>query len=158
MLFIEWWPVARNCIGLLLIVISVLAFRWALRKNVWLRVPVQFVSGLVLICSLAFWSFYWLMPNPWTYSAPIYSPNHRMAARVAEYNASGFGGADSSVELFGYGGLFSKVVFFGEFGSVGASDIRWKSDSELEISFHGDSCRCNDARRVRVRCERQDGR
>jgi len=54
-----------------------------------------------------------------------------MAARIYEYNASGFGGADSSVELFAAHGFQSKAVFFGDYGSVAIANVRWRSDSEL---------------------------
>jgi hypothetical protein len=158
MLFVEWLPVTLHCVFLLLIGSAVLAFRSVLYKKAWFRLPVQLLSGLVALGSLFSLLFYWVMPNPWTYSAPIYSPNHRMAARVAEYNASGFGGADTSVELFNYHGLFSNVVFLGEWKSVEASNIRWKSDSELDVFYQGTPYRCTSTRRAKVRCEQEDAR
>jgi hypothetical protein len=158
MLFVEWWPVILHCVFLLLIGAAILAFRSVLGKKVWFRLTVQLLSVLVVLGSLFSLLFYWRMPNPWTYSAPIYSPNHKMAVRVAEYNASGFGGADTSVELFDCHGLFSKVVFLGEWKSVETSNIRWKSDSELEVLYQGTPYRCTSTPRVMVRCGQQDVR
>jgi hypothetical protein len=87
-----------------------------------------------------------------TYSEPVYSPNGKMAARVIEYNASGLGGADDTVKLFTAHGLSSDVVFFGKLKSVKAQNIRWKSDSELEISYEGTPYQCTSTRRVKVLC------
>ena len=75
-----------------------------------------------------------------------------MAARIVEYNASGLGGAEDTVKLFTAHGLSSDVVFFGEFNLVKARNIRWKSDSELEISYEGTAYRCTSTRRERVLC------
>jgi hypothetical protein len=78
--------------------------------------------------------FFSALPNPNTYSIPVYSPNRKMAARIRDYNLSGFGGADSSVELFTAHGLRSRVVFFGEFKSL--DDARWIDDHHLLIRYH----------------------
>ena len=78
--------------------------------------------------------FFSAFPNPNTYSIPVYSPNRKMAARIHDYNLSGFGGADSSVELFAAHGFKSKVVFFGEFKSV--DNTRWLDDHRLLIRYH----------------------
>jgi hypothetical protein len=78
-----------------------------------------------------------------------------MAARIDEYNASGFGGADSSVELFTSHGFESNVVYFGEWDSVGTGDLHWKGDSELEIFYKGPPRYCKSTRHVVVRCIHQ---
>jgi hypothetical protein len=63
----------------------------------------------------------------------VHSPNRKTAARIDDYNTSGFAGADISVELFTFHGLKRDIVYFGGWKSIGADDLRWKSDSELEI-------------------------
>ena len=95
-----------------------------------------------------------------TYSEPVYSPNRKMAARIVEYDASGLGGADDTVRVFAAHGFSSDVVYFGEFESVRAQNIRWKSDSELEISYEGTLYHCTSTRRVKVLCfaTQQNGR
>jgi hypothetical protein len=96
-----------------------------------------------------------VLPWPHIYSVPVYSPSRTMAARIDEYNASGFGRADSSVELFTSHGFESKVVYFGEWDSVGIDDLHWKSESELEIFYKGPPCYCTSTRHVVVRCIHQ---
>jgi hypothetical protein len=56
------------------------------------------------------------------------------------------------VKLFSYRGFKSDVVFSGEWKAVEAANLRWVSDSELEISYEGKVQRCMSANNVRVRC------
>ena len=60
--------------------------------------------------------------------------------------------ADDTVKLFTAHGFSSDEVFFGEFKSVKSQNIRWKSDSELEISYEGTPYQCTSTRRVKVLC------
>ncbi len=151
MVFVEWWHVTRLC--LLLLFGAILGFGfWSVRKKRWfVRLPIQLLSGLVLCALLLLLSIVLMLPGN-TYSAPVYSPNKKMAARVVEYNASGLGGADDSMELFTAYGFNSDVVFRGEFKSVEAQNIRWKSDSELEVSYKATTYRCKSTSHVVVRC------
>lgn len=154
MLFIEWWHIELACILLLLIGIGIVGFRLARKKKSFVQIPVRFLSvclvlsGVLASLLIAFVS---LLPGN-EYSVPVYSPNGKMAARIVDYNASGLGGADSSVELFSYRGFKSNVVFSGEWKSVEAANLRWANDSELEISYEGKVQRCTSANNVRVRC------
>jgi hypothetical protein len=150
-IFIEWWAVERLCL-LLLIVATASVSIWSVRKKRWfVRLPIQFLLGLSLFVLLGSVTLVSTLPGN-TYSEPIYSPNRKMAARIVEYNASGLGGADETVKLFTAHGFSSDVVFFGEVKSVKAQNIRWKSDSELEISFEGTPYQCTSTRRVKVLC------
>ena len=151
MVFIEWWHVTRLCGVLLILAILGVSF-WSVRKKRWfVRIPVQLVSGSALCAFILLFSVVSSLPGN-TYSPPVYSPNKKMAVRIIEYNASGLGGADDTVELFTAHGFKSNVVFWGEFGSVEAQNIRWKSDSELEVGYKGTTHQCTSTRRVVVRC------
>ena len=156
MLFVEWWLVGRICLGLFIIIALPVFTFWVVRNKRWLvRIPVRTLSALIALCGV----FFWLMLAltwPWFYSVAVYSPNRKTAARIADYNASGFGGADTSVELFTFHGLKRNIVYFGEYKSVGANDLRWKSDSELEIYYDGPSRDCKTTQRVLVRCVRKN--
>src|SRR6266481_5257222 len=112
----------------------------------------QILSALIALCGVFPWSIVIALPWSHSYSAAVYSPNRKTAARIDDYNASGFGGADTSVELFTFHGLKQDIVYLGDFKTVGANDLRWKNDSELEIYYDGPTCGCKGTQRVLVRC------
>jgi hypothetical protein len=148
--FIEWWLVRGVCAVLLIVAAASFSFWSVRRKRRPVRIPIQFFSGLVL-CALLLWLCVSALPRD-TYSAPVYSPNETMAVRVIEYDASGLGGADDTVELFTGHGFHSDVVFRGEFRSVDLQSIRWKSNSELEVSYEGTAHQCISTGSVVVHC------
>ena len=158
MLFVEWWLIGRICLGLLIIVLPTFSF-WVVRNKRWqVRIPVRILSGFVGLCGVLTWMIMLvivLAAWPHVYSVPVYSPNGKMAARIDDYNTSGFGAADNAVELFTLHGLKSDVVYLGEWNSVRTTDLRWRSDSELEIFYEGPPCECKSTRRVSVRCIRR---
>ena len=152
MVFIEWWLVLQVC-TIVLFVTSGAYGIWVVRGKRWLlRLPVRVVSLLLLLLGVGDAVFVWAFPNPNNYSVPLCSPSRKMAIRVHEYDASGFGGADTSVELFVAHGLGSRVVFYGEYRSVDVANVRWKNDSELEVSYRGTALSCTSALNVTVRC------
>ena len=151
MIFVEWWAIERLCVVLLIAATASFSI-WSLRKKRWfVRFPIQLLLGVLLFVILSLFTLVSILPGN-TYSEPVYSPNRKMAARIVEYNASGLGGANDTVKLFGAHGLSSDVVFFGEFKSVKAENIRWKSDSELEIPYEGTPYQCTSTHRVKVVC------
>lgn len=150
--FIEWWSVLVVCADVLLVAAGAYGI-WVVRGKRWpLRLPIRTLSLLLLFLGGSGVVILWAFPNPNSYSVPIYSPNRKMAVRVREYNASGFGDADTSVELFAAHGLKSKVVFLGEYRSVDATGVGWKSDFELEVVYRGAVLSCTSAFTVSVRC------
>jgi hypothetical protein len=150
-IFVEWWSTERLCV-LLLIVATASLIIWSVGNKRWsIRFPIRLLLGLFLFALFFFVILVSSLPGN-AYSAPIYSPNRKMAARIVEYNASGLGGADDTVKLFTAHGFSSDVVFFGKFRSVKAQNIRWKSDSELEISYEGTPYQCTSTRLVKVLC------
>jgi hypothetical protein len=152
MIFIDWWLVSWRCIWLLTVVVATFSF-WLVRKKRWpVRLPVRFLSALLALSAAAMGFIMWGFPDPHTYSVPVYSPNKKMAVRIDETNLSGFGGADDRIFLFRAHGFISDVVFSGDWRSVEAAKLAWKSDSELEISYEGPVRFCASAPQVRVRC------
>lgn len=97
MVFIEWWLVLQVC-TIVLFVTSGAYGIWVVRGKRWLlRLPVRVVSLLLLLLGVGDAVFVWAFPNPNNYSVPLCSPSRKMAIRVHEYDASGFGSADTSV-------------------------------------------------------------
>jgi hypothetical protein len=126
MIFVEWWAVEKVCFVVLVIAIAVGLFISVRHRRAWLRFPVQLLTLLIGLGTVAIVLFAAvLLPNPDRYSEPIYSPNHKLAARIAEYNAGGLGGADTQVELFSHRGFVSHRVYEGEFRSVDSAHIAW---------------------------------
>ena len=151
MLFIEWWLVERFSVGLLMVAVAFIIWWFARRKGWPIRLLAQLISGLVVL--YGFLVMWWVVASSHIYSVPIYSPNQKMAVRIDAYNPGELGGPTyDSVELFWAHGFISAVVFSGEWKSVDTANLRWKSDSELEIYFGGTAYVCRSTPRVRVRC------
>jgi hypothetical protein len=152
MLFVEWWLIGRVCLGLFLIIVLPVFGFWVVRNKPWpVRIPVRVLSALIMLCGGFLWFIVLSLPGN-SYSAAAYSPNKKTAVRIADYNASGLGGADTSVELFTFHGLERDVVYFGEWKSVGTDDLRWRNDSELDIYHDGSMHNCKSTQHVLVRC------
>jgi hypothetical protein len=95
MLFVEWWLISRVCLLSFLGLLPVFGFWFVRNKRPLIRIPIRILSGLVAVWAVISWLFVLVMPWPHIYSAPLYSPNGKMAVRIDDYNASGFGGADN---------------------------------------------------------------
>lgn len=151
--FIEWRAVVLVCLIAVTLTTGACGIRLARKKRWPIRLPFRLFSSVLVVAAVVAAVFIWSFRNPNKYSVPVYSPKRKMAARVCEYDASGgFGRADNSVELFAAHGFKSRVVFFGENGSVEIKDIQWKRDSELEVGYHGTAYNCAGAFEVKVRC------
>ena len=151
MIFIEWWLVRPFSIGLLMVVVAFFSWRFVRQKGTPVRTPARFISALV--ASSGFLMMWWVVASSHIYSVPIYSPNQNMAVRIDAYNPGELGGPTyDSVELFWVHGFKSTVVFSGQWKSIETSNLRWTSDSELEIYYQGTANVCRSTSRVRVRC------
>jgi hypothetical protein len=115
------------------------------------------------ICPLAVFLLLWLALSPGdTYSLPVYSPNRKMAARVRDCALGPLLGDFSEVELFSAHGFKSQVIVAGDLGFVEPSgevtdlpsgkNLRWTSDSELEVTVKGRNWLCTGTPAVKVRC------
>jgi hypothetical protein len=150
MVFIEWWFVKQCFVGLLMMAVGVFGL-WFVRKQRWLvRGPARLISGLVIL-----WGMYGFLVagGGHKYSVPIYSPSQKTAARIDRYDPGELGGPTfDAVKVFSSHGITSDVVFSGQWESVEPMDIRWKSDSELEINYQGSANLCASTPHLRVRC------
>jgi hypothetical protein len=70
-----------------------------------------------------------------SHSLPIYSSSSKMAVRITDYDFGATGG-ETSVELFWDLGFSEQALYSGGWKSVMPSDVRWKSDKELIISYY----------------------
>jgi hypothetical protein len=156
--FIEWWLVRRIVYGLAMIALGVFACQLVRRKEPLLRLTTRTLSiGVVLVGTLVV--VFWVGSIGYrTYSAPIYSPNGKSAARIRTAGTGGIGSANI-VELRSLHGFREDDVFDAGWGAIEPKDVRWLSDSELMITYHGypdgpDWCSGTPA--VKVRCINAD--
>jgi hypothetical protein len=154
MLFIEWGLIGRVCLCLAVVAATVLVF-WLARKR--LLVP-QALHGLLrsLTWPLAVFALLFVATNLLamgcqTYTAPLYSPDHKMAVRVRSAD-EGWLGEWSHVELFRDHGLRHVLIFRGPWQSVDASSLRWINNSMLEIDYQDNVFRCGHAWGISVHC------
>jgi hypothetical protein len=136
MAFIEWWIVRHVAFGLAMIALGAFAFWIVRRKGRWPRLLMRPLSlGIALVG--AFIVVYWLGSIGYrTYSAPIYSPDGKTAARIRTGGTGGIGSANI-VELWSRHGFEEDDVFDVGWGGIEPQDVRWNNDSELTITYHG---------------------
>jgi hypothetical protein len=152
MLFIEWYPILVNCILFGLLGIAAFIFWSVRRKRAVLRLPLRLVAFALALCPVFMLLIAWTFPNPNSHSMPVYSPDRKSAARVWNYDPGPLGRADSSVQIFTAHGFLSRTVFHGEWQSVKPENIRWTSDTRLEISSGEAFYQCTSTRQIRVQC------
>jgi hypothetical protein len=102
---------------------------------------------LVGIFGVSVWSYIVFTTHK---STPIYSPDHRRAARI-----EGLDDDRSFVIVYSGFGFGSRMVFLGGWTQAEAKKIRWVSDHELAIEYDGPSppALCKSGGGVSVRCE-----
>jgi|HubBroStandDraft_1064217.scaffolds.fasta_scaffold156886_3 hypothetical protein len=154
MLFIEWWFFSWFCVGLLMLMVAVgtLGLWVVRRKERPIRLSMQFIGLFCGLVGALFILLAWWGASSHVYSVPVYSPDRKMAARIDDYVAGGIGGSYDSVELFTAYGFRSDLVFVGDWKSIRSASLRWKGDSQLEISYQGRSGFCGSTARVKVHC------
>lgn len=159
MVYIDWWRLMAEGVGLLFIglfvglpisaILLVSDARW------FIRMPVRALATLVICASISVLSFLALLANltASTYSFPVYSPKHRHAARIETYDAGGLGGG-SNVHIYTWHGLISRTVYYGGWDSVQSSGLYWISDSQLQIwyDYNAGEPHCQSMGKVSVTC------
>jgi hypothetical protein len=151
MIFIEWWIVRRVCYALLLIACATAAF-WSVRKKRWpIRLPVRILSAPATLLAVLFLLLQWKAAGCISYSSAVYSPDHRMAARIRTDDEGATGG-NSTVELFDVHGLLQYDVYWGSWNSVEPGWVRWIDATHLRIEYDGTSYFCKSTRKVKVEC------
>jgi hypothetical protein len=88
-------------------------------------------------------------------SDPIYSPDRTHAVVVRSWDAGPIGGNATYLDLYSYGGVREEDIGGGDFESIVASDIKWKSNEELTITYDGSygiKPICESTATIRVTC------
>lgn len=154
MIFLEWRRILTYCVLLLLIFSSIWAFRLVRTKHLLVRIPVRILSlavfGLASLMTLSIVSCEFSN----TRSTPIYSPDHRRALRIYDYDAGATGGG-TEVLLFSDYGLRSETVFDGNWKAAEPKGVHWVNDHEVEILYEPSYSppRCMSIEYVTIRCQ-----
>jgi hypothetical protein len=163
MVFFNW-----DLIGSVAICIAVIgcvsASIWAVRrKRLAIKVPVIAVGIPISLVGVLFLSLLVLgeLMGCQTDSAPIYSPSHKAAVRVEDWDAGATGG-DTDVRVYEEHGLRVTIALSGGWKFVQADDIKWLDDSHLLIRYvHDDGYdedkSCHSTRDVQVQCVTKPG-
>ena len=87
------------------------------------------ISPLILLLVVGFQFF-----SSTTKSKLFYSPDGKTALQVEDETSGALGGS-TYIPLYSHHGLFSHLIYVGEFGSVRLDDVRWVNDREVLISY-----------------------
>jgi hypothetical protein len=151
MLFIEWWLVKRFAVLIALLIASCAAW-WVVRnRHKSIRVAVTILSSPVAVLAGLFLALQLLALGCLSYSSPVYSPDRTQEVRVRT-DDEGATGANSHVELFWNHGFSSKDVYWGGWKSVDLKDLKWESNSMLDLRHDSPMYVCESSRRVKVNC------
>lgn len=159
MLFINYPLILLFAVPAMLIALSIWGYS-AMRdrrgSSVWLLARIAAVGGMLLSsCLLLFigWGMLWTVTSC---SKPIFSPDHKRAARVTDEDAGALGG-DTAVKIFTNYGFYNGTILTGDWKIVEAKDIHWLNNSELLITYPvttGDNQpHCKDFGDIRVICK-----
>jgi len=152
MFFIEWWLVRRIVTEVLMFAGAVALFVSVRNKRWPLRIPVRVFSLPLMLIGLLLLCLQWMAMGCISYSHPVYSPNHRMAARVRDGDGGATGG-ESTVELFDSHGLHQEDVYSGGWKSVEERDIHWTDNTHLIIEYDNVSeHKCEKSSRITLEC------
>ncbi len=152
MLFIDWGLIQVWAVGVFLLFASVWVMRAVRKKRALLRVTSRLLGACLAAVSVLLLLLITLGSIGCnTHGIPIYSPNGKYAARCEDSDSGGLGG-DTGVQLFADHGFDTKFVFMGGWKSVESQNVRWLSDTELEIDYIDEMTSCNNAGRIKVRC------
>jgi hypothetical protein len=153
-LFIEWWVVRRFAILLALLVVSCAAIWFVRKRRRSLRIAIAIVGSPIAVLASLFLALQVLALGCLSYSNPVFSPDHSQAARVRTDDEGALGG-NSSVELFSKHGLSATEVYWGRWTSVDVKDVRWVSDTDLDIVHDGPMYYCQSSSSVKVHCRQR---
>lgn len=136
MLFVDWSALRFFAALVFIIGLAIWVTRLAVRKRPvvqWLTMLVSIPLGgfATLLLSLMLLS---QLSGCVTYGAPVFSPDHRYAARIRTHDEGATGGG-SGVVLYGDHGFSTAYVFDGGWLSVRNEDLRWTSSRDLEVHY-----------------------
>ena len=145
---IEFWVAAGTLFG-----ISAGIFHWFRGRRPFIRIPARIVS--VVVCLLSFTAMSLvllvLLLGCDSHLQPVLSPSGDKAARV-ETDDEGATGGNSGVAVYSHHGFSVHTVMYGDWRGVSREDLRWTSDSALEIHYKGRDPKCSDTADVHVTC------
>jgi len=158
MVFVEWDRIGSVvvCVAVLVVICSAI---WRVRrKRLLLRIPVIAIAIPIGLVGSLFLSLFVLseLLGCETDSTPIYSPSHKAAVRLEDWDAGATGGS-TDVRVYEEHGLWVDTVLSGEWKFVQAEDVRWLDDSHLLIRYehygdYNESKDCHSTGDIQVQC------
>ena len=125
---------------------------WVVRnRHKAIRVAVIILSSPVAVLAGLFLALQLLALGCLSYSSPVYSPDRSQAVRIRTDDEGATGG-NSHVELFWNHGFSSKEVYSGGWKSVDVKDLKWESNSMLDLRHDSPMYVCESSRSVKVNC------
>jgi hypothetical protein len=143
--------VKRFAILIVLLVASCTGWWLVRNRRKSTRVAVIVLSSPVTVLAGLFWALQLMALGCLSYSSPVYSPDRSQAARVRTDDEGATGG-NSHVDLFWNHGFSSKEMYWGAWRSVDAKDLKWQSNSTLEVRHDPPVYLCESSRTVKVSC------
>ena len=139
MIFPNYGTLGRLAICIAPIVFGVLLYRLVRSNRPSVKVPARALGILLCLCGGLLSLLYGCMSafSATEYSSALYSPNHRYAIRVENWDAGALGGI-TSVILYSRFGLITKTIFSGEYAQTDKATIRWLNNSEVSIDYYID--------------------
>jgi hypothetical protein len=152
MIFVDWKSLIITCTPLFIAIAAIVGLRYAdrisqrlLKVVAWVFcLPVFLLASLIFVLFLA-------GSGCRSYSTAIYSPSGKMAVRLETVDVGALGG-DTAITLHWAHGLRDSMIVWGTWRAVEPSDIRWVSDSQLQIRYNGSLYGCKSAGGVKVEC------
>lgn len=136
MIFPNYGTLGRLAICIAPIVLGVLLYRLVRSNRPSVKLSARVLGVLLCLCG-GFLSLLYGCVSAFSateYSSALYSPNHRYAIRVENWDAGALGGS-TSVTLYSHFGLITKTIFAGEYAQTDRDAIRWLSNSEISIDY-----------------------
>jgi hypothetical protein len=159
MFFIRWNLLTDTVMMVLTLAILVAlpaACLWmARRKRFGIRMMIGLVCTPFVGCGILLFCLEVSPMGKTTYSKPIFSPDHRMAARIVEGDDGATGGS-STVVVYSKHGLRQQIVASGPWQAILDGDVRWVSPTGLETRYRRPLVSCTDATEVSVHCIRYE--
>jgi len=151
MIFFNWWVIGLYTVLIAILLASGGVIRAARKWRKSLRVTAKVLTWPIAVLTALLLGIELLVPGCVTTSPPVFSPDRSKAARVRTADEGATGG-DSSVEIFSNHGFSYTQVYWGEWESVRDQDLRWVSNSELQITHAEPMYQCKSTSTVTVRC------
>lgn len=152
MIFLDPSEIFAYGVLAIFMVLGVAGFWIASRFKGFVALALRVVSVVLIIGGIVVTAAARAGSSDTSYSAPIYSPDHKHAIRIEDDRLPNNG--RTIVYLYSSGSLIPIQVFFGTQGAVTSEDIHWVSASALQITYKsGEKLSCASSREVAVTVE-----